>query len=929
MMLMPVMGIPLDEKTYILTPEENSIKIRFPDLTKEYNLIDEAIKEEIPINSLCEIKTTVYYGDGNIFLKSYQNITKEKIKSSYDCNCENIEKEIIDNKTKEKIIKIIEVCDSCYIYENYTVSELIKINPSTFKINKDTEIYEMFEGCSKIKKLENGKWGCSLWSNVNILGTEIKGATWWNVSWDYRQEINTTSFENLTNFQIKLYLNNSNVGNNFNWLNNNSIRFTNSTNNKLYYWIEEWNTLTNKSIIWVNVTQLINNTNTTINMYYGNNAVDSESNGANVFEIFDNFDSGSIDTNIWDILAGSPNIIDGVIEFDGADEGIDSDKIFNGDYMVMGNISMEKIMSANTVWGWSDQSSPGYGSFYYSISKLDFRHYYGDGSWAFTDLAVNDGGFHNLKLSISSIHNKLWYNNILKSSPTSNLPDGDQKIRMYSAGGIAYLKVDWVAVAKYTTITPLIYFGNEEENKVYPTLNWTYQPEINLSVEINPTFLFNMTNVNISSVVFYHSLNDTLTGNFNKSFKYFKDSYILRNNNRGEGDTQSENNAIKYYTGDIGSYGSFRYSLNQRPILQDSGDNWYLFNFTADYHCLLESHIPVDRINLTKELKTNQYLEIWKDNPAIIKLKTFPLEVNRTIHINVNIDDQTATKPLKFYVCNETVNPETVNPTSDNNCGFYGVIYDFDTKDRTLYNSSYINLHFGINENGYVNLNGGIKTSETMYLIMDSEITPVTKSYKLYFANGSYLNDTFLMFEGGAGWTFTNRSETPDLIYSVTGDFDNIVTYVHACNTSDRCINFSLEVESLGARPNEAPTTPLLLTPTTNEKVNETYNITWLDGTDTEGNFFNITILLYWNGVLNFTLKDNNITNGTQYYEWNTTGFNDSHLYEIFIYATDSGGLSSGNSTNGYFEIDNIPTFPIATIPKRLYFYPQRLFYYQ
>jgi len=100
---------------------------------------------------------------------------------------------------------------------------------------------------------------------------------WWDFSWSYRQPIyisNTAG--NLTNYQVRIDLNSSNVGSNFDWSNNgNDIRFTNSTNDLLYFWIEYWNATEEKAIIWVNVTYLPNNTNTTIYMYYGNPVADS------------------------------------------------------------------------------------------------------------------------------------------------------------------------------------------------------------------------------------------------------------------------------------------------------------------------------------------------------------------------------------------------------------------------------------------------------------------------------------------------------------------------------------------------------------------------------------------------------------------------------------------------------------------------------
>jgi len=101
----------------------------------------------------------------------------------------------------------------------------------------------------------------------------------WLSSWSYRQSINISNTAgDLTNYQVRLDLNSSNVGSNFNWSNNGSdIRFTDASDNLLNFWIESWNSSSQKATIWVNVTSLPNNTNTTIYMYYGNPSASSAS----------------------------------------------------------------------------------------------------------------------------------------------------------------------------------------------------------------------------------------------------------------------------------------------------------------------------------------------------------------------------------------------------------------------------------------------------------------------------------------------------------------------------------------------------------------------------------------------------------------------------------------------------------------------------
>ena len=115
-------------------------------------------------------------------------------------------------------------------------------------------------------------------------------SSWWNKSWQYRQAINiSNTAKNLMGYQVKIELSSSNVGEHFNWSGNGSdLRFTyyNSSSNtetKIPYWIESWDSSNQEAIVWVNVTYLENNTNTTIYMYYGNPSADSESNVTSTF----------------------------------------------------------------------------------------------------------------------------------------------------------------------------------------------------------------------------------------------------------------------------------------------------------------------------------------------------------------------------------------------------------------------------------------------------------------------------------------------------------------------------------------------------------------------------------------------------------------------------------------------------------------------
>ena len=152
--------------------------------------------------------------------------------------------------------------------------------------------------------------------NVSAIATNPNGTamqTWvWNVTprqpinpadWAYSDTITITenSGSDLTDYQIRVGLTESNFNFSKQKPDGADIRFAEPDNTSLSYWIEDWNVASEGASIWVKATGITASSTTTIVMYYGNADAVSESDGSAVFEFFDDFEGTSPDMGKWDI----------------------------------------------------------------------------------------------------------------------------------------------------------------------------------------------------------------------------------------------------------------------------------------------------------------------------------------------------------------------------------------------------------------------------------------------------------------------------------------------------------------------------------------------------------------------------------------------------------------------------------------------------
>jgi hypothetical protein len=148
----------------------------------------------------------------------------------------------------------------------------------------------------------------STWSgNCSIIDPD----SWWNSNWSYRKQHNITNATGAdVNYTINItVINGTSVdSDNTVYINNKmrsdfgDIRFTNSTDSLLNYWMESVNSGVNATF-WIQISDNITSANKTIYVYYGNNGATNISNGTNTFIYFDDFSSGNL--NLWTNMTGS------------------------------------------------------------------------------------------------------------------------------------------------------------------------------------------------------------------------------------------------------------------------------------------------------------------------------------------------------------------------------------------------------------------------------------------------------------------------------------------------------------------------------------------------------------------------------------------------------------------------------------------------
>jgi len=153
----------------------------------------------------------------------------------------------------------------------------------------------------------NGKWELLAKLHSDTIqealssGRYVMIDPWWDSNWQYHKTI--TVANKADDYQMKLFVGKSAGGNvtteghcndNFS-----DLRFVYDNSTELPYWIQNY-TSGEQATVWINNSGNYDN----FDMFYGNSAVGTTSDGFTTFDVFDDFEDGNVDG--WDVTGTTP-----------------------------------------------------------------------------------------------------------------------------------------------------------------------------------------------------------------------------------------------------------------------------------------------------------------------------------------------------------------------------------------------------------------------------------------------------------------------------------------------------------------------------------------------------------------------------------------------------------------------------------------------
>lgn len=361
------------------------------------------------------------------------------------------------------------------------------------------DIYEVFNGCSEFGIMGKNKWGCSVFTEVSILGIKIKNATWFNMSWNYRNCFNlTNNYINLSNATYDKSMNTQNLISSGKMLANcNDLRvIDDDTNGTLNYNFTNCNQV--DTHVYFKIENSVFNEIKRICYYYGNPlANDNSSLFKDVFLDYDELNDNSIDNAIWNITGDGFTENDEFLNVYNPDPDWSSDFIqslrrYENPIEIRFEYNRQSSEYFELVYGnldfHNDFPSNMFNGTRFYIDGVNDRHdfyvmYNGVAVYQASGSASNTGTWYNGTLRINSTYTDMLINGVIDNSFIMPINFSQPLIiamSSYDQGGTnANVSIKSFIVLRWLVVPPT-YSDFEGEQTILPSP----PPELNISVVI-------------------------------------------------------------------------------------------------------------------------------------------------------------------------------------------------------------------------------------------------------------------------------------------------------------------------------------------------------------------------------------------------------------------------------------------------------------
>ena len=312
----------------------------------------------------------------------------------------------------------------------------------------------------------------------------------WLTWWQYRIPITVTSSQSLSDYQVLVKVDTASLISAGKMRSDcGDIRFTDSDGQTLLpYWIEPETINSANTRIWVKVPSVPSGTKI-IYMYYGNPSAASQSNGGNVFMLFDDFSGFSLDTVKW--IARTTDSGESITVSDGVCS-IKAYDYYNGKHCA--GVASKKaypygkaILARVRINTWGSYSSydyaylgtiynqyPYYGNSYGRIlyfprdgnCQWDVCLYVTGSNYYSSGPKPYENAWFKVELRMASGKTQVYLNDqyVIGSTKTYSLSGNYVWFgTMFWAGGHKeQIDIDWVAIRQFAGVDPTVSLGSEE-----------------------------------------------------------------------------------------------------------------------------------------------------------------------------------------------------------------------------------------------------------------------------------------------------------------------------------------------------------------------------------------------------------------------------------------------------------------------------------